>query len=205
MSDRIGGNDESSINVARQIRLQRRRCNLSQRALARVSGLSRNTLSLLERGRTSPTVNTLQKLAVALDIDIAAFFEHCSHRNVVFFKASQSPTLTLSQGSLSNLGAGMANTLVTPLVLRLKHGACSGPSLSHDGLLFIYCLEGRLSYTVDEQRFELESGDSLFFDGHLQHCYEITGAEGAEALVVLSIPSDRKPFPLLENIDSVFG
>lgn len=203
MSDRIVWGDEYSVNVARQIRLQRRRCNLSQRALASASGLSRNTLSLLERGRTSPTVSTLQKLAVALDIEIAAFFEPCPQRNIVFCKASQGPTSPLSHGSFSDLGAGLADKLATPLVLHLKHGATSGPALSHDGQLFIFCLSGQLSYTVDEQRFDLESGDSLLFDGHLPHRYETPGPEGAEALVVLSMPSDRKQFPLLENLDSM--
>lgn len=205
MSDQIDNVDEMSTNVARQTRILRRRRNLSQRALARASGVSRNTLSLLERGHTSPTVSTLQKLAVALDVDINAFFEPCSHANVVHRKASQSPDLTLSHGSLSDLGAGMADQLATPLVLHLKHGARSGPSLSHDGQVFVYCLSGQLSYTVDEQTFVLEPGDSLLFDGQLPHCWESTGDEGAEALFVLSMPSASTQYQLFENIESMMG
>ncbi len=44
------------------------------RALARDSGLSTNALSMIERGRTSPSVSTLHKIAEALEVPITAFF-----------------------------------------------------------------------------------------------------------------------------------
>ena len=68
--------DETTINVGRRIRSLRKQRNLSQQALADASGLSRNTLSLLERGQTSPTVSTLKRLAISLDVEIDSFYGH---------------------------------------------------------------------------------------------------------------------------------
>jgi len=39
-----------------------------------MSGLNFNTISLIENGKTSPSVSTLQQLALALKVPIAAFF-----------------------------------------------------------------------------------------------------------------------------------
>ncbi len=52
--------------------LRRRRPHLSQAELARRAGLDRATVSDIERGATpSPSLRTLEKLAQALETDVA--------------------------------------------------------------------------------------------------------------------------------------
>ena len=188
MNDHNESVDETTVNVAQQIRKLRERRNLSQRALAEASGLSRNTLSLLERGQTSPTVSTLKRIAKALGVDLHAFFDSFEQVNIVHVKSEKRSHLQLSHGSMSDLGVGMLDQLVTPLVLQLDPGARSGPPLSHDGQDFIYCLSGEVLYTVNDQAFVLEPGDSLFFDGHLPHSFQSIGSESTKVLIVLSTP-----------------
>lgn len=186
--------DETTVNVAQQIRMLRERRNLSQRALAEASGLSRNTLSLLERGQTSPTVSTLKRIATALGVDLNAFFNPFEQLNIVHVKSDKRLHLQLSHGSMADLGVGMVDRLVTPLVLQLDPGARSGPPLSHDGQDFIYCLSGEVLYTVNGQAFVLEPGDSLFFDGHLPHGFQSIGPEITKVLIVLSTPRDSAKY-----------
>ena len=194
MVDQNGGVDEANVNVARQIRLLRKRRNLTQQALAEASGLSRNTLSLLERGQTSPTVSTLKRLAVALGVDINAFFNTADDVSIVYTKANQRLNLQLSQGLLADLGVGMHDQLVTPLILKLNPGARSGPALSHDGQDFVYCIRGEILYSVNGRAFVLEPGDSLFFDGHLLHRFQNTVAGVSEVLVILSTPHESSQY-----------
>jgi len=52
--------------LARELRLQRLKCNMTQEQVAYKSGLHRNHISLLERGMRSPTVDALVRLANAL-------------------------------------------------------------------------------------------------------------------------------------------
>ena len=61
--------------VGKNLRDLRNRRGLSLRALAERSGLNVNTLSLVENGKSSPSVGTLQQLAQALDAPITTFFE----------------------------------------------------------------------------------------------------------------------------------
>lgn len=190
MNDQNEVVDMTAVNLAQQIRRLRERRNFSQRALAEASGLSRNTLSLLERGQTSPTVSTLKRLAIALGVDLNAFFDPIEKVNIVHVKSGQRSHLQLSHASMADLGVGLLDQMVTPLVLQLDPGARSGPPLSHDGQDFIYCLRGEVLYTVDGQAFVLEPGDSLFFDGHLPHGFQSIVHEITEVLIVLSTPHD---------------
>src|SRR3990172_3921362 len=66
---------EAAIDVGARLRILRAVAGLSIRTLAFKSGLNVNTLSLIENGKTSPSVSTLQQLAMTLDIPITAFFE----------------------------------------------------------------------------------------------------------------------------------
>ncbi|TAN18389.1 MAG: XRE family transcriptional regulator [Rhizobiaceae bacterium] len=56
--------------VARNLRLLRQAGGLSQEQLADRAGLDRNYVGKLEREENSPTVDTLEALAVALQIDV---------------------------------------------------------------------------------------------------------------------------------------
>ncbi len=58
---------------ARNLRLARHRSGLSQYELAQIAGLDRNYVGKLEREESSPTVDTIEALAIALDYDPERF------------------------------------------------------------------------------------------------------------------------------------
>lgn len=57
--------------VAAQLRRERLRCNLSMNAVAERAGLSQQMVSYVERGMRNPTLDTLLRMATALDADLA--------------------------------------------------------------------------------------------------------------------------------------
>ena len=186
--------DETVLNLGKQIRLLREQRRLSQQELATASGISRNTLSLIERGQTSPTVSTLKSLAGALNVEISAFFQPYQESRVIFTKADQRPYLLLNHGTLSDLGLGILEPLITPLLFRLEPGARSGPALSHEGQDFVFCVSGELLYLVNDQGYIPEAGDSLFFDGRLPHRFRNTSTEDSSVLIILSTPHDSAQY-----------
>ncbi|WP_353193654.1 XRE family transcriptional regulator [Pandoraea pnomenusa] len=65
--------------IARRVRDLRSERGYSLDTLAERSGVSRSSISLIERAQTSPTANVLDKLATALDVTLASMFdEHAS-------------------------------------------------------------------------------------------------------------------------------
>jgi transcriptional regulator with XRE-family HTH domain len=59
------------MNEVRRIRNER---GLSQRRLAELAGVNKVTLVHIETGKSSPNVETLEKLADALEVEVADFF-----------------------------------------------------------------------------------------------------------------------------------
>ena len=149
MNELEGHEDETAINLGNQLRTLRDQRRLSQQELAKASGISRNTLSLIERGQTSPTVSTLKSLAMALSVEINAFFQPYEETGVVFTKADLRPYLLLDHWTLADLGLGILDPLVTPLLFHLEPGARSGPALTHDGQDFVFCLSGEILSSMD--------------------------------------------------------
>jgi transcriptional regulator with XRE-family HTH domain len=77
------------LAVGQRIKEIRRTKALSLRALAELSNLSTNAISLIERGDNSPTVSSLHSLAKALGVPITAFFDNLADGQVIHVKKNQ--------------------------------------------------------------------------------------------------------------------
>jgi quercetin dioxygenase-like cupin family protein len=166
------------------------------RELAARSGLAMNTLSLIENAKTSPSVSTLQQIARALDVPITAFFETGAPKtSVVHIKANHRTRVAFAHGALADLGAGLTNRAVQAFVVTLEPHAGSGASpIVHTGCEFVYVLQGRLTYTIQDRTYLLEAGDSLLFESHLPHQWQNVEAAPSQALLVLC-PDDARDCP----------
>ncbi len=190
------GSSTDEIDVGRQLRKLRGAHGLSIRALADKSGLNVNTLSLIENRRTSPSVSTLQQLARTLQVPISAFFE-VSHgdKQIVHQKAGTRPHAVVTHGSIEDLGAGMPRLGAEPLIITLAPNADSGKTpIVHTGREFVYCLEGKIAYSVDTETYLLEPGDSLLFEAYLPHHWKNMDASPSRSLLILC-PTDERDRP----------
>ena len=188
--------DESNIDVGRRLRELRMGRGLSIRALAEASELNVNTLSLIENGRTSPSVSTLQVIAQTLQVPISAFFEtDHGNKKVVYQRSGHRPHATFSHGLMEDLGAGMRRFGAEPLIVTLKPKADSGRTpIVHTGREFVYCISGKIIYFVEEEAYSLEPGDSLMFEAYLPHRWRNENESDSKLLLVLC-PIDERDQP----------
>ena len=183
--------EEASVGQRlREIRATRK---LSMRALAHLSGLNTNTLSLIENGRTSPSVSTLQQLAQGLQVSITEFFQtNHGSKKLVFQKKGQRPRVAFEHSTMEDLAAGMPRIGAEPIIVTLEPNADSGKQpIVHTGREFVYCLEGHIAYTVDNEKYLLEQGDSLIFDAYLPHHWKNIDSTPSQAVLVLG-PMDER-------------
>lgn len=180
--------DAVSVNIGERLRELREARNISMRALATKSGLSANALSMIERGRASPSVSTLYKLSDALGVSITSFFgSDMERKQVVFLKSDQRARIAFTRGIFEGLGGERFVGRVEPFMLTLENSANSGPrSMTHSGHEFVFCLRGELEYQVERQLFHLEAGDSLLFAAHLKHKWHNPGKNVASAIIIIS-------------------
>lgn len=117
-----------SISVATRLRELREGRGISMRSLAAKSGLSANALSMIERGKTSPSVSTLYKLADALGVSITTFFElEQEKKQAVFLKHDERSRMPFTRGVFEALGGEQFSGRVEPFMLTLESGASCGP------------------------------------------------------------------------------
>src|SRR6266498_844690 len=181
-------NDAVSVNIGERLRELREARNISMRALATRSGLSANALSMIERGKVSPSVGTLYKIADALGVSITSFFGSDTERKqVVFLKAEERARASFTRGIFEALGGEQFVGRVEPFLLTLENNANSGPrTMAHTGHEFVFCLRGELEYQVERQIYELSAGDSLLFAAHLKHRWKNPSGRVASALIIIS-------------------
>ncbi len=179
--------DSASVDIGPCLRSLREGRGLSLRALAQSSGLSVNTVSLIENGRSSPSVSTLQKISMALDVPMIAFFlSDRLDKQIVYTRTGQRRKIECAQGILEDLGEGLSDGALEPLIVTIAPHADSGfEAIAHTGYEFICCLGGRIAYIVENKRYTLEQGDSLFFEAHLPHFWQNLDSEPARLLLVL--------------------
>jgi transcriptional regulator with XRE-family HTH domain len=185
------------FKVGRHLRKLRAKRGLSIRTLAMLSGLNVNTLSMIENSRTSPSVSTLQQLAGALGVPITVFFKNdIPKNNISYQKGGQRPRAAFAHGTLEDLGAGLTLRGGQPFLVTLKPKANSGSTpIIHTGLELVFCLEGHLSYTIEEQVYSLDPGDSLLFEAYLPHCWQNTGDTASRSLLIIC-PKEESDKPI---------
>lgn len=180
--------EAASVDVGRRLRQLREGQDISMRRLASRSGLSANALSMIERGRSSPSVSTLYKLADALGVSITAFFgPEASRQHVILTRAEERSRVAFARGLWEGLGGEKFSGRVEPFLLTLETGGSSGPAtMNHTGHEFVFCLRGQLEYLVEKQPYELSAGDGLLFSANLGHRWRNPGRNVTNALIVLS-------------------
>jgi transcriptional regulator with XRE-family HTH domain len=185
--------DQNGPDVGLHLRAIRKERGLSLRALAQLSGLSPNTISLVERGVTSPSVSTLHRLATALAVPITALLEEPAERTeLIVTRAGERTRSGSGSVELESLGYGVEGQVCDPFSVRLKPGASSGSrQMTHSGHELVYCLEGAVEYEILGEAHRLEPGDALLFDGVLPHRWRNPNSKEAVFLLIIGGSEDR--------------
>ena len=194
-----------SIDVGNRLRQLREGRRVSMRTLATMSGLSANALSMIERGKTSPSVSTLYRIADALTVPVTDFFgPDEARKKVVFLKAEERTRLPFLRGLWEGLGGELFTGRSMPFMLTLESGASSGPNtMLHSGHEFVFCFRGQLEYQVESQIYTLDAGDSLLFVAQLKHRWRNPGSMVTSALIIISDYADGdQPMPHMEKAEA---
>jgi transcriptional regulator with XRE-family HTH domain len=188
-----------SVDVGTRLRQLRETRGVSMRTLATMSGLSANALSMIERGKTSPSVSTLYRLADALGVPVTDFFSPQTAKNqAVYVKADERARVPFLRGLWEGLGGEQFTGRMTPFMVTLEAGASSGPShVVHTGHEFVFCIRGQLEYMVEGHVYTLDAGDSLLFAAQLKHRWRNSGGTVTNALIVISDYAEgEQPMPM---------
>jgi transcriptional regulator with XRE-family HTH domain len=167
--------------------------SITLRELAKKLDVSASFLSQVETGKASPSVATLKSIADALNTTVGSLIGEGQ-------KLTDDPVIRQKdRKSAKPLGKGIKIHLLTstdpnkqmePLLFTMDKNASSGESLyKHFGQEFIIVLKGELEITLNESKYILKKGDSIYFNSSTPHYFRNTQGVVTEALWVVTPPT----------------
>lgn len=165
---------------------------LSLEELAAQSGISRATLSRLERGETSPTADMLGRLCAVYGLPMSRLIAEAEQAPVQLIRRAEQaewrdPATGFVRRMVSPPARGFAAELVEG---RLPAGALIDyPQPPVRGLeQHIWMLSGALDYTVDGATHRLQAGDCLRFHLYGATRFSCPGPDAAHYVITICEP-----------------
>lgn len=196
VSANLGERDFDALDMlgarVRELRLKKK---MTLAELSERSQVSIGMLSNIERGQTSPSLRTLERLRLALEVPLASFFECKAPDNerdadVVVRQANRAKLPFAARGLVKELLSPPGHSDLEVLMLVLDPGGGSGPEpWTRQGEKAGLVLAGRFQLDVGERTYVLEEGDSFQFDSRQPHSFR--NLASCEARVLWIIKSDE--------------
>lgn len=177
--------------VGARIRALREAMDLSLRDLTERSGVSAPMLSQVERGETSPTLVTAERIAAGLDLTLSQLLRLDEGEHVVVIRAGERRARRRKGHCTEELTPPLPGQRADLSIHQLDPGAATGragdPPLHEPGAReTAVVLSGSVSLLIDDGRHDLGPGDSVTFDADLPHNFTNPGSSRAEFLAVVA-------------------
>ena len=165
--------DKHLGNALRHLRMEN---GLTIAEVSKRANVSRGMLSKIENGLTSPSLEKLEQLANALGVTLSRLFhDYDTPKSGAQYVRGGEGMEVVRRGTKSGHTYNLLaydtgpKKLFEPFLISLDEESEVFDPFEHAGTEFIYMLEGKLEYTVGDQRYILEPGDSLTFDAEQPH------------------------------------
>lgn len=175
--------------VGMRIRELREQQERTIEEVAKEAKVSPGLISLIERGKVNPSINVLWAISRTLKVPIGTFFGS---------EYSESPVVRGTERRLIKTGKGIEFYLLCPDLTRklevlykvFNPGASTGTkSYTHKGEEFGTVLSGKIEVTLDNRKYVLNKGDSIYFSSTTPHKVENIGKRKAVTIWVVTPPS----------------
>lgn len=179
------------IQISNRLRDLRKEKNITLQELADAAGVSKGMLSQVENNRTIPSLTVLLNIIKSLQVDFNDFFKDINllapESKVIFRKKEQYQSFE-KENAIGFYYQRLFSTTVQDyhvdfVLLRLSVNA-QRPMVRTDAFEFKYIIKGNVTYLIGEESFDMEEGDSIFFDAGELHNPINRGKEDALMLVI---------------------
>jgi transcriptional regulator with XRE-family HTH domain len=183
--------DGMAIDISSRLRNLRLSRKMSQRSLARRSGISNATISLIESGKLNPTVAALKSILDGLKMDLSTFFaKETTDPEPLVYRAQEMLEIGHGKISFRQVGHGLDGRRIQILHEHYAPGADTGKVLlQHEGEEGGVVIRGQLELTVEGERHMLGPGDAYYFNSSRPHRCRNIGSEICETVSACSPPS----------------
>jgi transcriptional regulator with XRE-family HTH domain len=172
--------------VGRRVKLARFRRDMTLKEVAAKSGMSATHISEIERGRTSPTIGALQRIAKALGERTAHFVEESALCPPSLIRKNQRSTVFLSDPEGRAISAerltGTCPWATLQILRRITNPGEAYNRRPTLGETVLICMDGMFRVTIAGEVFVLREGDSIQFTLEQGYLVEDIGEEKGDII-----------------------
>jgi len=185
------------LQIGRRIRALRLERDITLDQLALEVKLTKGQLSKIENGKVSSPVSTLTRIAAALSVEPASFFQssHPAQPRAALVRKAERKAIAGRGSKIGHSYESLAFGLpfekdFEAYLMRIDEKVIDPAknSFRHPGHEFLFMLKGKMDYRHGGQVYHLAPGDSLFFDGTIEHGPAAVYGTPVEFLSLISNP-----------------
>ncbi len=182
---------EVIVQISNKLKSIRKEKNLTLQDIADRAGVTKGLISQIENSRTIPSLLVLIQIVKALEVGLDDFFNDLSfygkegkiliQRKADYQKFEKEPA---SGYEYSRIFTKKVNQCTIDIVLLEIQPGAVRDFVQTDAFEYKYIISGSVRYVFRDQEIELNEGDSMLFDGMLEHNPVNSGQTPVKMLVV---------------------
>lgn len=180
------------MKIGKRIRGLRKEKGITLEELSRKSGVALATLSRMETGKMTGTLDSHNRICRALGASLAELYREAEDESktveTVQKRKRAEHLIHARKAKYELLVTKTRDKKIMPLMIKLSGGGETRKEQHTPGVeKFIYMIAGTMEAVIGKENFTLKRGDSLYFDASLPHIFKNKTAAEAEALCISSV------------------
>ncbi len=184
------------MSLGKKIEELRKSKGLTLKELSDSSKVALTTLSRIENDKMRGTIDSHLHIAKALGVSLTELYNELEEEKkkssvVVQPKGKRTDIYTHNKFSAYEiLTKDVLKKKMMPILLKIDpRGTTNKEEHQFATEKFVYCLEGDVEATVGSSKYSLSKGDTLYFDGSMQHQFKNLGKKQALCICVIDPPA----------------
>lgn len=188
-----------NTKLGEKVKLSREKNEMSAEQLAERAGVDTSMVESIEKGQLVPYLSPLIKISRALGVRLGTLLDDQEHIGPVVTKNDDLKHVERFRGADSDsnrsrvfysLALNKTSRHMEPLLVDLDLSDDSAnKKSSHEGEEFIYVLDGSIKVEYGKDVYNLNRGESIYFDSIIEHDVKAAGNEQARILAVIHEPA----------------
>ncbi|MCL6582850.1 MAG: response regulator [bacterium] len=175
--------------LGEKIKSIRKSKGIKIKQLSTRSGLTESSISMIENGKISPSITTINKIAMALSVHPIEFFEIEKHKKWVVTRKGEREKLLFdnSDNKLEFLIKDKKDYRNEIFISYLGANQKSFEEyITHEGYKFGYVLSGAVEVELGNEKVRVNEGDTIFFEAIIPHLWKSADNRESSTLWVVT-------------------
>ncbi|MEW6378560.1 MAG: response regulator [bacterium] len=175
--------------LGEKIKSIRKSKGIKIKQLSTRSGLTESSISMIENGKISPSITTINKIAMALSVHPIEFFEIEKHKKWILTRKGEREKL-LFDNSDNKLEFLIKDKKDYKNEIFISYLAANQKSfeeyITHEGFKFGYVLSGAVEVELGNEKVRVSEGDTIFFEAIIPHLWKSADNRESSTLWVVT-------------------